>query len=229
MIRTIVWMMVCGLAAALSPPLWAAPVADRDMLSAIKSMESPAEDMFDAIAGKDMQQLNRLFDALAASMATLNRSRTDLSDEQERNIAMLNSWFDIVALEMQEMDDFPALASAINQFTAQMIISMPAEHAYEKNVAWMDYLGRELLLLNQYPSDSSNRTALQRARKRDLQANWLEISAMMNTTPQGAQLVAKADPVIHGLMAESSAVKMMVLARSELEWVDQIEHYFHMD
>lgn len=229
MIRIIIWMMVCGPMLVLSPALWAGPVADTDYSSALKAMESPAEDMFDAVLEKDMQHLDRLFKQLGASMAMLNHSPAQPDDEQQRNIAMLNSWYDLVALEMQEMDDFSALASAINQFTAQMIISMPVGHAYEKNVAWMDYLGREILLLNQYPSVAVNHAALLRTRADNLFRCWQEIRSMMIATPAGAGLVAKVDPVIYGLMTESSTVKLIALARLELTSVDQIEQFFHMD
>jgi len=194
-------------------------------------MESPAEDMIEAININKLHKLNKLYYELETDMTALNRIiATDYTDDEQRHeIGLLNSWFDQIALELGEMDDLPALANAINQFSGQLIIATRFEHGYRKNIAWMDYLGREFLLLNSQLSDSPNRKALLSARRVDLQATWFSVKTAIGKDAEGIALVKKVDPVIDGLMRESRQDKLVALSEKELDLVDDIEAWFHID
>jgi len=139
----IVSILVSGVAILSA---YSKPMGNMQLMHTLTAMESPAEDMLDAINSNDMRKLHSLYQKLNISMEKLN-NQPSKSDIQDRKIAMLNSWFDLISLEMDEMDDFPALANAINQFSGQLIIATEFNHSYQKEIAWMDYLGRELLLL----------------------------------------------------------------------------------
>jgi len=194
-------------------------------------MESPAEDMLEAIDIKEIGKLNKLYHELDVDMAAVNRiiQTGSADDAQRREVGLLNSWFDQIALELDEMDDLPALANAINQFSAQLIVTTGVEHGYRENIAWMDYLGREFLLLNNQPSGSPHHTALLSARKADLQATWFSVKAAIGTDAAGVTLIERVDPVIRGLISESRQDKLVTLAKKQLDLVDDIEAYFHMD
>jgi len=226
-------LCVALLSAGVAIPLAsAAPLPDMGQLpQQFMMMESPAEDMLDAIDIKDIDKLNKLYHELEGDMAAVNRIiETDSADDAQRHeVGLLNSWFDQIALELDEMDDLPALANAINQFSAQLIVATHFEHGYRKNIAWMDYLGRELLLLNKQPSDSPHHKVLLRVRKADLQATWFSVKAAIGTNADGLTLVERVDPVIHGLISEFRQDKLVALAKKELDLVDDIEAYFHMD
>lgn len=191
------------------------------------SMESPAEDMLDMIAAKHITKLKPLYKKLGNHMAKLNQLNAGCaSSAQSKNIALLNSWFDLISLEMKEMDDPPALAYAINQFSGQLIVTTEFKHAYEKNVDWMDYLGREIVLLSRR-RDSS--VSLIRTRNTDLQKTWNSIKPLLKKNQQGVVLIRQVDPLIHQLMLESHPEKRILLAEQEQKWVDKIENFFHID
>ncbi len=227
---------LAGLAVITSPVAGfaaegSARVADTNAVSKIlMKMESPAEDMLDQLAAKNLVRLKPLYKTLAADMVELNQlnESVDASNAQSRDIALLNSWFDLTSLEMKEMDDVPALEYAINQFTAQLIDAEKFQHAYEKNIDWMDYLGREMVLLNQ-TADSKPDNALVRIRKNDLQATWNNLKPLMAKTRKGVALIQRVDPVIHGLMVEKRPDRLVVLAQQEQELVDRIEVFFHIN
>ena len=214
------------------PSLCAAPLsAESPLQQLLMKMESPAEDMIEAININKLHKLNKLYYELETDMTALNRIiATDYTDDEQRHeIGLLNSWFDQIALELGEMDDLPALANAINQFSGQLIIATRFEHGYRKNIAWMDYLGREFLLLNSQLSDSPNRKALLSARRVDLQATWFSVKTAIGKDAEGIALVKKVDPVIDGLMRESRQDKLVALSEKELDLVDDIEAWFHID
>jgi len=214
------------------PQASAAPLPDMGQLSQqLIKMESPAEDMLDAIDHKDMLKLGDLYHELDASMTRLNQAYAagHAGDDQTRQIGLQNSWFDLIALEMKEMDDLPALANAINQFSGQLIVTTHFTHDYQKNIAWMDYLGREFLLMNKYSSDSPNHAALARARKAELESTWHVVRIAIGKRAAGVAVINKVDPVIHALLTESQADKLVVLSKKELDLVDNIEAYFHID
>ncbi len=213
------------------PLAYAEPAVANDITQTLMTMESPAEDMLDAIDSKDMPKLINLYHDLETSMSTLNRMNTagNAGESQRKEIAMQNAWFELISLEIKEADDLPALANAINQFSGQLIISTHFIHHYQKNIAWMDYLGRELLLLNKYPTTSTNHAALIKARKLELQTTWQTVQAAIGQSAGGAALIESVDPTIHALMTESAPDNLVKLSMKELDLVDNIEKYFHID
>jgi hypothetical protein len=195
----------------------------------LKEMESPAEDMLDSIAVKDIKMLSQQFKEVTSIMDKLNQlNAAAIPDTQSKNIALQNSWFDLISLEMKEMDDIPALAYAINQFSGQLIIAADFNHEYEKNVAWMDYLGREILLLNKYPNSNSP-ASLIKTRKNDLERTWVSLKVPLAKSQQGLAVIQQVDPVMLNIMAEDRPDRLVALAEQELEIVDKIEVFFHMD
>jgi len=225
-------IIVAVLSTAYTMPLaYAEPAIANDISQTLMAMESPAEDMLDAIDNKDMSKLKTLYHGLEISMSTLNLMNTagNAGEAQRKKIAMQNAWFELISLEIKEADDLPALANAINQFSGQLIITTHFQHHYQKDIAWMDYLGRELLLLNKYPSVSTNHAALIKARKLELQATWLAVQAAIGKNAAGIALVESVEPIIHALVTESASDKLVKLSIQELDLVDNIEKYFKID
>jgi len=216
--------LVAGVAILL---VYAKPLANAQVRRALMSMGSPAEDMLDAIDSKDTHQLKSLYHKLKIGMEKTNNLPTK-NNTQDKQVAMLNSWFELISLEMKEADDFPALANAINQFSGQLIITTKFDYAYQKDIAWMDYLGRELLLLNKYPSKSLDHEALLRVRKTELNKTWESIKFQLNEQG-GRTLVKKVDPAIQSMLEESDPGKLVALSMKELDLVDDIESFFHID
>ncbi len=201
-----------------------------DMVSkTLMKMESPAEDMLDMLVNNNRVELKRLYKNIGADMIALNQLATAcVTGAQSRSITLQNSWFDLIRLEMKEMDDMPALAFAINQFSGQLIIATDFKPESGKNVAWMDYLGRELLILNQYSHSDSNQT-LVTTRKCELQKTWKKLRPLVMTNPHGPELVHEIDLLIRSLMRETQAEKLVMLANQELKAVDKIEGLFHIN
>jgi len=209
------------------PSAYAKPMTSNQVMHTLATMESPAEDMLDAIDSKDTHKMESLYHTLNVSMKKLNKLPIK-NNTQDRKIAMLNSWFDLISLEMEEMDDFPALANAINQFSGQLIVATKFDHPYQKDIAWMDYLGRELLLMNKYPSKSAYHEALLRVRKAELNETWERIKYLLNEQ-DGTTLIKKVDPTIQSILSEADSSKLAALSSKELDLVDDIETFFHID
>lgn len=223
--KTIIALIICT--GALIQPAHAQPIQNIHVMHVLTSMESPTEDMLDAIDEKDMKKLNALYHKISISIEKFNKLPVN-ADSDGRQSAMLNSWFDLIALEMKEMDDLPALANAINQFSGQLIVATKFEHAYQKDIAWMDYLGRELFLLNTYPSKSTHGKALIQVRKNELNKTWKSIKLLLAKEQGGNALIKKIDPTIQSILHESEANKLIALSTKELDMVDDIESFFHI-
>jgi len=209
------------------PSAYSKPMTNNQVMHTLATMESPAEDMLDAIDSKDTHKMESLYHTLNVSMKKLNKLPIK-NNTQDRKIAMLNSWFDLISLEMEEMDDFPALANAINQFSGQLIVATKFDHPYQKDIAWMDYLGRELLLMNKYPSKSAYHEALLTVRKAELNETWERIKFIINKRG-GSSLIKKVNPTIQSILNESAPSKLATLSTKELDLVDDIETFFHID
>jgi len=217
--------------ASITPTASAKMLTEGTINQQLIQMESPAEDMLDEIDNKDTYKLKQQFTRIYKSMSELNRinRQRNSADELSRKIALQNSWFNLVSVEIAEMDDLPALASVINQFSGQLIVTTQFEHEYGKKIAWMDYLGRELLILNKYPSTIINNEALIKTRKADLHTTWQNIKTIISGKNDGAELIHKVDPVIQAIMIETKSGKLIALSEKELDLVDNIEEYFHIE
>ncbi len=191
-------------------------------------MESPVEDMLDDINNENNLKLQ--FKKISDVMIELNKLNTNrnITDNLSRKIALQNSWFKLISVEITEMDDLSALASVINQFSGQLIISTHFDHEYSKEIAWMDYLGRELLILSKYPSNIVNNETLIEIRKTDLNATWNNIKTIIVSKQNGDALIKKVDSVISQLTGEEKTEKLITLSTKELALVDDIEKYFHV-
>lgn len=220
------------LASAFITPTASAKLFTEDTINQqLIQMESPAEDMLDELENKNTDKLKQQFTKISNAMDELNRINRERNsaDALSRKIALQNSWFNLVSVEITEMDDLSALASVINQFSGQLIVTTQFEHEYGRKIAWMDYLGRELLILNKYPSTIVSNEALIKTRKSDLYAAWQSIKTIISDRKDGAGLTHKVDTVIQAIMTETNAKELIALSEKELDLVDNIEEYFHIE
>ena len=225
------FFVLAGLIALFSSDVFfahAAFISDKTITQTLMKMESASEDMLDAIGSKNLKKLHILNHDLRVSINRLNRLKTN-GHAQGRDIALLNSWFDLISLEMKEADDFPALSNAINQFSGQLIVATHFEYEYRKDIAWMDYLGRELLLLNEYPSESAHHGALIQVRKAELQTTWNRIKTVASRKKGGNMLIQKVNPTIQSILKEANTSTLVSLSKKELSLVDDIETFFHIN
>ncbi len=216
--------------AIISPAVNAQTIKINTINQQFIQMESPIEDMLEEIGNKNDKKLRKYYKEIRNRMSELNQInlKRNKSDSLSREIALQNSWFNLVSIEINEMDDISALASIINQFSGQLIITTEFKYQYEKNVAWMDYLGRELLILNKYPSGNIKNKTLIEIRKADLKATWDKVKAIILSKRNNVALIQKVDTVIHKIMNETDADKLIALSEKELEQVDSVEEYFHI-
>mgnify|MGYP000510049567 CR=1 FL=1 len=118
-VKKVICVAVLSAGCAIPQVYAESAVGDSAITKILLNMESSAEDMLEAIDNKDMHKLNGLYLELAASMTRMNdvSASAHIGDDQRRAFGLQNSWFDLISLELNEMDDFPALANAINQFS----------------------------------------------------------------------------------------------------------------
>jgi hypothetical protein len=193
-------------------------------------MESDAEDMLDAIDAMKKPEMMTLYKKLDIEMNRLNKANESIPTftKESQELAMQNAWFDLVTIEFNEGDDMPALANAVNQFTGQLVLSTHFDYRYKREIAWMDYLGRSILLLTKNKNDSRNPDLIQ-IRKDDLNKTWTNLEVVIQKKPKGQQLIKKVQPIIKAILNTTDSKKLVSLANQELELVDSIENFFHID
>jgi len=224
------YTLLTFLGTILINPVFGATISVDDKINQqLIQMESPAEDILEEL--NDPISLNRHYTTISRAMIKLNRLNSNRvpNDALSMNIAIQNSWFSLISIEMEEMDDLPALAYAVNQFSGQLIISTQYDSSNGKNIAWMDYLGRELLILNEYPSEVIDNRKLITMRKNDLKSTWSSIKTNLLSKDNGYLLVQKVDPLIRRILNEADKSTLVTLAQEELEIVDSIEDFYHIN
>jgi hypothetical protein len=198
--------------------------------TSLVNMESNAEDMLDAINTNKKQDVKTLFQKLDKEMNRLNKANEAIPvfTRESQEIAIQNAWFDLITIEFNEGDDMPALANAVNQFTGQLVLATNYNTRYKREIAWMDYLGRDILLMAKNHNDERNPKLLQ-IRKDDLKKTWSNLEVIIQKHAKGQPLIQKVKPVIKEMLNTKNPKELVSLANQELELVDSIETFFHID
>jgi hypothetical protein len=195
----------------------------RSMHAILNTLESNSEDMIEVLLDNNIKKSKKYFNKMTMNMHDLNaqKIRRKMSNEQLKKLSLANSWFSLISLEIAEADDIPALENAINQLTSCVILLKSPQHQYEQDIAWMDYLGREMLLLNKnYPQESSHLISL---RKKALTNTWNSLKYVLNKSNKNKKVVDAMNKIVNAIINKTDSASLIILGEKCLDQVDEVE------
>jgi len=195
-----------------------------EIKTTLSNMEDYAEDMVDAALAKDAADSQKLYKKLQQHMDQLHHSLAGqpFDERRSRELLMVYSWMRVIAIDIKQRA-WVGTAIAANQLSASMIRFTNYPTLRQRDTAWMDYLGRELLLLNM--EDANTNAQLLDARRADLVETWSRIkNALIMKDFRNKPLVLRGDNLIHLLRDNREPEPTMATARKLLNFVDKIEH-----
>lgn len=177
-----------------------------------------AEDIIDLYQGGEWRPAQAVVDSMSA------REEAVEAELRSDNLPISSAYlFDYFLFELRELtkQQTQSLQAALtaNQITALLIDAQSHyEHKVPLEVAWMDYLGREIVLLAQYPDDKLTL----RHRITELEETWTSIKGDVNRR-NGSAVALDVDSEISKLLATDSRPEIISGANRILDLVDKLE------
>jgi len=198
--------------------------ASKDISSILVSIEANAEDIVDAALNNNAPATQKLYQKIHHELMQLQKymGKLPFDERRSRELLMTYSWMRIIAIDIKQ-SAWVGTAIAANQLSASMIRFTNYPTLRQRDTAWMDYLGRELLLLNM--EDSKANAQLLDARRADLVETWSRIKiALISKDFRNKPLVLQGDNLIHQLRDHHTPAPTITTAKKLLDFVDKIEH-----
>jgi hypothetical protein len=189
----------------------------------LSTIEIYAEKMVDASLKKDGLALASINKNIQQSIDVLHNklSAQAFDERRSRELLMAYSWTRIISIDIQQQA-WIGVAIAANQLTASMIRVTNYPNLQKRDLEWMDYLAREILLLNM-EGPKENRELL-RARYTDLQSTWHRISNKLIINFRNKPLVLKGDALILQMKNPDNVENIISTAKKILVFVRKLEN-----
>jgi len=189
----------------------------------LSNMGQNAESIVDYALAQDAAGSQQMYQKILQRMDQLHHHLAGLpfDERRSRELLMAHSWMRVIAIDIKQRA-WVGAAIAANQLTASIIRFTSYPTLRQRDTAWMDYLGRELLLLNL--EDAKANAQLLDARRANLVETWARIKkALISEDFRNKSLVLHGDNLIHRLQDKHAAETTIVTARKLLGFVGEVE------
>lgn len=189
----------------------------------LSNIENYAENMVDFALVEDGKALKETNIKIQQNISILHHklNAQAFDERQSRELMMIYSWTRIISIDIRQRA-WIGVAIAANQLSASMIRFTNYAHLIDRDLEWMDYLGRELLLLNM--EDPKENNELLRVRHTDLKNTWQRVSKTLMLNFRNKSLVLEGDHLILELEKTNKMGQTISLAKKLLVFVNKAEH-----
>jgi len=188
----------------------------------LASIESSSENMVDAILLKDMPHAQKSYAEIKSNIDVLHTwlDSHPFDERRSREVIMAYSWLRVISVDLKQQA-WVGAAIASNQLNASMIRFMQYPNADQRDIAWLDYLGREVLLLNMENADEN--AELLMVRLADLMNTWSRIKLVLIKDFRNKPLLIKGDELIRRLNHSKSPMQYIDESNNLLSFIKKIE------
>lgn len=208
---------------SLSVNSWAAPLAVTEKVGQLThDMERQSEALMDALLAKDHNQAGVLYQQMMSNLNALHETIAGQSyDERHTRELMISySWMRLVAIDLKQ-GAWLGGAIAANQMRGEIIRYMSYADAAPRDLDWMDYLGRDIMLLAMEDPDANQ--GMIDLRKHELGDIWLRVRSDLIRDFRHKPLVMSGDQLMARLQKSVAGSELMAVAKDELKLVREIK------
>lgn len=209
-IPSFAFLLVFGIVAAwISLPSTVARARVTMQTPELTHIEDLAEGAINLFLKKDFKGAHRKLGAMRYAFDVLHResSHKPYNERKERELATMHLW-------MREMniaiDNHSGIGGAIaaNELTAALIRYQEFPDLVKSSTAWLDFLGRDIVLLNM--EDPKRNASLLEFRRNDIRVTWHTLRKLLLKDMRNKAVTLRMDDVVGHLT-------------SHLDQTDQIE------
>ena len=188
----------------------------------LSHIENNAERMVNASLAKDAKTLQKIDVEIQQDIGTLHEELEGqaFNERRSRELLMAYSWTRVIAMDIRQ-EAWVGVAIAANQLSASMLRFTSYSSLRERDIAWMGYLSRELLLLNM--ENPMLNAELLSIRQADLNSTWQRISRALIENFHNKPYVIEGKHLMLEMNKTKKPAQVIALARKLLVFVDNIK------
>jgi len=186
------------------------------------SMEIHVEGIIHAALAHDAKALQKINEKIERDIAKLHEDLQgqDFNERRSRELLMAYSWTRIISIDIRQKA-WVGAAIAANQLSASMFRFTNYPSLQQRDIAWMNYLSRELLLLNM--ENPKLNAELLNIRRADLNSTWQRMSGDLIKDFRNKPRVIEGNHLMLELGAAHKPSQVISLARKMLVFVNKIK------
>jgi len=190
-----------------------------DLLS---SMELHTEALVKKALAKDGPACQHLYQQINIELDQLHYdSQTGSFDERRsRELILAFSWIRVINMDLQRQS-WIGVAIGANQLSGSIFRFTQFSDVRKREIAWLDYLGREVMLLNM--EDANANQDMLNVRLIELFATWQLLKKELIRNFHNKSLVMKGDRLIGQLKKEDKPVQAIALAKQLHDFIGDIK------
>lgn len=199
----------------------AGTAADLPLPMISHEMELQAEELVVALLAKDQTKSEHYYSLISSNLERLQNSEahSDFDERLARELIMTHSWLRLISIDI-EHSEWIGAAIAANQMRGEFIRFTDFSNTALRDVAWMNYLGRDLMLLSmENPKDNLEMIGL---RIDALSETWQHVRKEVIANFRNKPLVVRGDRLMHQITDTTDASQLIQFSQEELELVDDI-------
>lgn len=216
-------LLLAGLAAAwtaLPPTPAKATVAMQT--PELARIEHMAETTIDQFLHKDFRKAHRNLGQMGQAFDTLHReiSRKPYNERKERELATMHLWLREMNIAIDNRSGIGG-AIAANQLTASLIRYRDFPDTVKSSIAWLDFLGRDVVLLNM--EDPQRNASLLQFRRNDIQVTWHTLRQLLLKDMSNKRVTLRVDDVVGHLVSHLDRDDQIRDGNRLLSLIDQLD------
>jgi len=194
-----------------------------DQTAIIQAMGSQSQALVDALITKDQAQAEQHYQLLKTNLDHLHSltAHMDFNERRTRELFTAYSWMRLIAIDMHE-HAWTGAAIAANQMGGEIIRFTDFTTLTLRDVAWMGYLSRDVMLLSM--EDMQGNMQAIDLRRGELSETWKRVREDLIQDFRNKTLVMRGDQIINSIQQADSSKALIELSGDEHKFVDEIEH-----
>ena len=192
------WLLAGSLALFAMPSAFASGTSEAMQNPQLVRIETMAESVIDQFLHNDFKAVNHTLGRMRRAFDDLHRraSRRPYNERKERELATMHLWMRQMTIAIRNRSGIGG-AIAANQLTASLIRYQDFPDAVKSSIAWLDYLSRDIVLLNM-ESPQQNASLLE-FRRNDLEVTWHTLRALLLKDMRNKAVSLRVDAVVDDL------------------------------
>ncbi len=187
----------------------------------IQLMESQTEALVDALIAKDQSGSEQHYQSLKTNLDQLHSlaANMDFSERRTRELFTAYSWMRLIAIDMRA-HAWTGASIAANQMGGEIIRFTDFANLTLRDVAWMGYLSRDVMLLSM--EDMQGNIQAIDLRRGELSETWKRVREELIKDFRNKTLVMRGDQIINSIQQADNSKALIDLSREEHKFVDEI-------
>jgi hypothetical protein len=194
------------------------PVQNKPLMQA----EEITENLVDSFVHKDFKTATKQVTAIRKQFHEMHKQLANrpFNERKERELAMMHAWVRVIAVAIRNRSSIGG-AIAANQLSAALMRNQDFPDTVKSSIAWLDYLGREIVLLNmEDPKANANLLAI---RRNEISSTWKHLRNLLLKDFRNKAVTMNVDHLVDHLETNLDPASQIADGKSLHDWVEKLE------